>query len=101
MFFNQSNPNGQRIHAWKPKAYSDKIFGQKNEKSHTCEQGGAHFRISFWHLLMNLKNKYLLKKLLKWGNEKQNLNIYNVGFFSKKWKKTPVDIVIKNLWYDL
>ena len=50
---------------------------------------------------MNLKNKYLLKKLLKWGNEKQNLNIYNVGFLSKKWKKTPVDIVIKNLWYDL
>ena len=27
------------------------------KKSHTSEEGGAHFRISFWHLLMNLKNK--------------------------------------------
>ena len=26
-------------------------------KSHTCEEGEAHLRISFWHLLMNLKNK--------------------------------------------
>ena len=26
------------------------------KKSHTCEEGGAHLRISFWHLLMNLKN---------------------------------------------
>ena len=26
-------------------------------KSYTCEEGGAHLRISFWHLLMNLKNK--------------------------------------------
>ena len=30
------------------------------KKSYTCE-GGAQLRISFWHLLMNLKNKYLLK----------------------------------------
>ena len=28
------------------------------KKSHTCEEGtGAHLRISFWHFLMNLKNK--------------------------------------------
>ena len=27
------------------------------KKSHTCEEGEAHLRISFWHLLMNLKNK--------------------------------------------
>ena len=26
-------------------------------KSHTCEECGAHLRISFWHSLMNLKNK--------------------------------------------
>ena len=32
-------------------------FGLDNKKSHTCE-GGAHLRISFWHLLMNLKNNY-------------------------------------------
>ena len=30
---------------------------EKMKKSHTCEEGGAHLRISFWHLLMNLKNK--------------------------------------------
>ena len=30
---------------------------EHNEKSHTCEEGGAHLKISFWHLLMNLKNK--------------------------------------------
>ena len=28
--FNQSHPNGQNIHARKPKAYSNKTFGQKN-----------------------------------------------------------------------
>ena len=27
------------------------------KKSHTCEEDGAQLRISFWHLLMNLKNK--------------------------------------------
>ena len=32
-------------------------FAIKKEKSHTCQEGGAHLRISFWHLLMNLKNK--------------------------------------------
>ena len=26
-----------------------------NQKLHTCEDGGAHLRIFFWHLLMNLK----------------------------------------------
>ena len=33
---------------------------QLQEKSHTCEVGGAHLRISVWHLLMNLKNNSLL-----------------------------------------
>ena len=61
---------------------------KKSKKSHTCEEGGAHFRISFWHLLMNLKNKYLFKKLLKWVNKKQNnFNIYNVTFFLKNKEK--------------
>ena len=41
------------------------------QKSHTCEEGGAHLRISFWHLLINLNSNYLLKKLLKWANKKQ------------------------------
>ena len=30
--FNQSHPNGQNIHARKPKAYSNKTFGQKKPK---------------------------------------------------------------------
>ena len=30
-------------------------------KNHTCEKGGAHLTVSFWHLFMNLKNNYLLK----------------------------------------
>ena len=32
-----------------------------------CEEGGAHLRISVWHLLMNLKNDYLLKKTVEVG----------------------------------
>ena len=28
----------------------------KLKKSHSCEEGGAHLRFPFWHLLMNLKN---------------------------------------------
>ena len=59
-----------------------KILSNK-KKSHTCEEG-AHLRISFWYLLTNLKNKLLLKKLLKWANK-------------TKIKKTPVDINIKIL----
>ena len=38
-------------------------------KSHTCEEGGAHLRISFWHLLMNFekpeKNQNFEKNLQK------------------------------------
>ena len=32
---------------------------QQQQKSHTCEEDGTHPRISFWYLLMNLKNKYI------------------------------------------
>ena len=47
---------------------------------HLAEKNKKH-RISFWHLLTNLKNKYLLEKLL---NKKQNsFNIHNVAFFKK------------------
>ena len=57
-------------------------------KSHTCEKGGVQLSISFWHLPMNLKNKYLLEKLLKWVNKKQNnFNTYNIAFKKKKIKK--------------
>ena len=41
------------------------LYGQTFlKKSHIFEEGGAHLRIFFWHLLMNLKNKYLFKKIM-------------------------------------
>ena len=53
----------------------------------------GHLRISVWHLSMNLKNKYLLKKLLKWANKKQNnFYIYNAALKKKTKIKT------KNTW---
>ena len=59
---------------------------QKIEKSHTCE-GGTHLRISFWHLLMNLKNKNLLKNCKNRPTKNKNFNISNVIFFFKKKEK--------------
>ena len=47
-----------------------KINNKMQKSPHTCEEGGAHLRISVWHLLLNLKNNYLLKKLLKCVNKK-------------------------------
>ena len=38
--------NIQTNHGW------EKIL---KKKSHTCEEGGAHLRISFWHLLVNFE----------------------------------------------
>ena len=35
------------------------------KESHKCEEGGAYLRISVWHLLVNLKNIYLLKKTVE------------------------------------
>ena len=68
------------------------------KKLNTCEEGGANLRISFGHLLMNLKNNYLFKKLLKWANKKQNnFNIYNVAFFEKNKEKQPeISLFYKN-----
>ena len=37
---------------------------------------------------MNLKNNYLLKKLLKWASKKyKNFNIYNVVLFTENKEK--------------
>ena len=41
------------------------------KKSHTCEEGGAHLRISFWHLLMNFEKP---QKSAFWKNEKKKKN---------------------------
>ena len=38
-------------------AHEYKASDNNRKKSHTCEEGGARLRISFVHLLMNLKNK--------------------------------------------
>ena len=83
--------------------YSKTFFAQQfqQKKSHTYEKGGGNLRISFWHLLMNLKNKYVLKKLLKWANKKQNnFNIYNVAFLKKNKEKNP-ELSLSKSRYDL
>ena len=41
--------------------------GKTVKKSHTCEEGGALLRISFWHLLMNFEKP---EKSEFWENEK-------------------------------
>ena len=53
----------------------------------------------FWHLLMNLTNNYLRKKLLNWANKKRNnFNIYNIVFSLKKpQRKSPGGIIILQL----
>ena len=40
-----------------PQFQKFKVDWNVYKKSHKCEEGGAHLRISFWHLSMNLKNK--------------------------------------------
>ena len=42
-----------------------------HKKLHTCE-GGAHLRISFWHLLINFEKP---EKSEFWNNEKKLLDI--------------------------
>ena len=59
-------------------------------------KGGAHSRISVWHLLMNLKNNYLLKKLLKQAN-KNVLSILCKYFIFTKIKKI-IKKIKKNTW---
>ena len=69
--------------------------GYFSGKSHTCEVGGAHPRNSVRHLLMNLKNNYLSKKLLKWANKKcKYFNIYIKKYKKKQnQRKTSSDII--------
>ena len=33
----------------------DKISHSLTKRSHTCEEGGTHLRVSFWSLLMNFE----------------------------------------------
>ena len=56
---------------------------EKNKKkthTHTCEEGGTHFRICL-AFVDKLKKQLFIKKLLEWVNEKgQNFNIHVAGF---------------------
>ena len=62
------------------------------EKITPYEESGAHLKIYFLHLLLNLKNNCSLKKFLKWANKKRkNSNVNNVAFFKENLKK-------KNIW---
>ena len=74
------------------------------EKSHTCVEGGAHLGISVWHLLINLRNNYLLKNWWSGPKKCKNFNIY-VAFFPKVEKYTLrydfTHVHLKCSWYDL
>ena len=67
------------------------------KKSHTCEDGEAHLRISFRHLLMNLKNKYLLKNGCSGPIKNKIILIFTMLHFFKKSRKTPGNIVTSHL----
>ena len=72
-------------------------------KNHThMKKVGVNLRISFWHLLINLKNKLLLKKLLKWTNKNKIILIFTMLHFLKKYKEKCLYISLwKSWWYDL
>ena len=44
---------------WPMQCFHNSNKSKHTKKSLTCEEDGAQLRTSFWHLLMNLKNKYL------------------------------------------
>ena len=69
------------------------------KKSHICEEGGgAHLRISVWHLLINLKNNYLLQKLLEWTNKIcKSFNIYNIVFKKNREKDLEISLFYTNV----
>ena len=73
------------------------------EKSHTCVEGGAHLGISVWHLLINLKNNYLLKNWWSEPKKCKNFNINVVFFFNIEKNTLIYDFthVYLNTWYDL
>ena len=97
-FFNKYFPNKYTIiddkdPPWMTKAIKDKI----NSKKFLCQSKITQMWrwgppwISVWHSLMNLKNNYLLKKLLKRANKK--CKYFNVYKNEKKIIK-----IKKNTW---
>ena len=73
----------------------------KQEKTHKCEEGKAHLRISFWYLFLDLKNNYLLRKLLKWAYKNKTIIIFIMLHCFFKKRKTPGYIIILHveLWF--
>ena len=71
------------------------IYAYKNHAN--VKKSEAHLRISIWHLLMNLKNNYLLKKLLKWPTKNIRILIFATLYFFKKKSKTRGDTIILHL----
>ena len=58
---------------------------KQEKKKHRCEEGEGHLRISFWYLLMNLKNNYLQKTCLSDPIRKKTITIFTMlHFFFKK-----------------
>ena len=75
-----------------------KVRNKKKKNPHAYEEGGPHLRISFWHLLMNLKNNYLLKKCWNEPIKNKIISLFTMlHFLFKKERKTPVDIIILHL----
>ena len=56
-------------------------------KNYTREESGAHLKISFWHLLLNLKNKYLLKKCWNGPRKSKIILIFAMLHLKKKINK--------------
>ena len=74
-------PNKTKTDVQLSTSYWILIFRTHNKNHTHVKKVGAHLRIPFWHLLMNLKKQIIIKKLLKWANKKQNnFNIHNVVF---------------------
>ena len=71
--------------------YPTHVDTEKDNKNHTnVKKVGAHPRISLLHFFMNLKNNYLLKKLLKWANKK--CKYFNIYKNKKKIKEKHLEI---------
>ena len=66
LFFNQSHPNGQTIHLWKAKAYSNETFGQKQKITHMWRRWGAsqNFVLEF---IDELEKQTFIKKSVEVG----------------------------------
>ena len=72
----------------------DKISHSLTKKSHTFEEGGAHLRISFWHLLMNFEKT---EKSDFWKNEK---NCWRYHHFTHVYQK-PQSYEVQFLRYEV